>query len=501
MPRRTRRAAAAVLAFLVTLTTLAGCQGGAGSNIGPEKPAHLTVGATQEPDSLDPMASNWAGGPFILLYNVYETLIKVDGEGKTRPLLAQEWNVSTDRLSYTFKLDPQAKFASGRQVKAADVVWSIERARKAKGTQASHKLVTSVRASDDATVVVTLSQPSNDWLYWMAGAAGMVYDSTSGTDWAKATAGSGPYTVKEWNQGQSIELVKNPNFWGSKPHFEGVTFRYITDGTAMNNAMLSGDLDLISNVQAPQSLSQFNDANRYKIIEGSTNSEVVLGLNNANPVLAKKEVRQAINYAIDRKSLIETVRAGKGKLIGTMTPPTDPWYQDLANAYPYDPAKAKQLLADAGASGTALRLRVLNFPYAVDSAQFAASQLKEVGLNVSVEILEPNVWFDQVYTKADYDMTIVAHVEARDLCRYANPQYYWHYNNPQLATLCDEADKGTLDEQKDKLQQAGKILSDDAASDWLFLLPNLIVTKADVSGVNTNLTTTSFDITTVTVSR
>ncbi|MGL4832177.1 MAG: ABC transporter substrate-binding protein [Propionibacteriaceae bacterium] len=499
--RRRSRSLAIILALILGLTSLSACKPGATSNIGPEKPTTLTVGATQEPDSLDPMASTWAGGPFVLLYNVYETLVKIDGEGKMHGLLAKEWNLSADRLVYTFKLDPLAKFSSGRQVKAADVVWSIERARTAKGTQKYHQYVSKVEATDEATVTVTLSQPSNSWLYWMSSNAGLVYDSQAGTDWAKATAGSGPYNVKTWSQGQSIELEKNKNYWGKEPRFETVIFRYLTDGTAMNNAMLSGDLDIISNVQAPQSLSQFSDTSRFSIINGTTNGEIVLGLNAANPALAKKEVRQAINYAIDRKALMETIWAGKGLLIGSMVPPTDPWYEDLASAYGYDPAKAKSLLDQAQAAGTKLRLRVPNFPYAVQSAQFSASQLKDVGFDVSVDILEPNVWFDQVYTKGDYDMTIVAHVEAHDLCRYADPQYYWHYTNADVTSLCAAADKGTESEQTDALKKVAKTLSDDAASDWLFLLPHLIVTKSDVSGIPTNLTTTSFDLSMVTVSR
>lgn len=500
--RRSVRALAIVVALAVGLLPIAGCKpNGTNPPIGPVAVQRLTIGATQEPDSLDPMASAWAGGPFVLLYNVYETLTKVDNEGKIHPYLAKEWKVSADRLTYTFTLDTAATFASGKPVRAADVVWSLERARTSKGTASTQKVVKSVTAQDDSHVVVTLSQPSNDWFYWLSSTPGMVYESGASVDWAKATAGSGPYKVNQWRQGQSIELVKNDAYWGAKPRFDSVTFRYYADATAMNNSMLAGDLDIISNVQAPQSLSQFQDTSRFSIIDGTTNGEIVLGLNNANPVLAKKEVRQAITMGIDRNALMKTVWAGHGKQIGSMVPPTDPWYEDLSKSYPFDPAKAKQMITDAGASGTKLRLRPLNYPYAVQSAQFVASQLKDIGLDVSVEPLEGGVWFDQVYQKADYDLTIVAHVEAHDLCNYARDTYYWNYSNPTVKQLCTEADKATESDQTTKLKQVGKILNEDAASVWLFLLPNLIVTKADITGVNTNLTSLSFDLSTIAARR
>ena len=124
-----------------------------------------------------------------------------------------------------------------------------------------------------------------------------------------------------------------------------MTLKYFKDPTALNNALLTGTINVIGTVQAPESLAQFSSNGKYQVIEGTTNGEVVLSLNNAKAPLNDVRVRQAVRYAIDHKALLDTCWAGRGKLIGSMVPPTDPWYEDLTGMYPHDVAKAKALLA------------------------------------------------------------------------------------------------------------------------------------------------------------
>jgi peptide/nickel transport system substrate-binding protein len=222
-----------------------------------------------------------------------------------------------------------------------------------------------------------------------------------------------------------------------------------------------------------------------------------MGFNHTNAALSNLKVRQAICYAIDRKALLNTVWAGHGQLIGTMSSPTEPYYEDLSNTYPFDPTKAKALLAEAGVTNLSLRLRVPITKYATDSATFVQSQLKDVGITVTIEQLDFSRWLTEVFTNGDYDMTIVAHVEPRDLVKWANPKYYWHYNNPQLQALVQQADAGSTDDYVRLMKQASELLANDAAADWLFLLPNLVVTTSDVTGIGQNATSLSFDLTTI----
>lgn len=462
----------------------------------------LAIGATLEPASMDPFHNTAAAIPQVLLYNVYETLVKIDSEGKLRPLLAQAWEVSADRLSYTFHLNPAAKFATGAPVNGQAVVDNINRLRTDKKLtetlRAQLEVVDSAVAPAEDQVVINLNRPSALWLYDMSSTLGMIVDPAADEDLANATAGSGPYALKALNKGQSVVLAKSPAYWGTPARFDEVTFRYFSDPNAMNASMLSGDLDVISNLQAPDALPQFADPSRFTTISGTTNGEVVLGLNHERKPLADLAVRQALTMAIDRKALLDTVWNGQGTLIGSMAVPTDPWYEDLSATNPYNPEKAKKLLADAGYDNTlSLRLRVPVIPYAVKSAQFVASQLRDVGVKATIEELEFSRWITEVLTNGDYDLTIVAHVEARDLGKFANKDYYWHYGDLEFASLYMAADRAADDEVVPLMRQATRFLADDAAAVWLFALPNLVITKEAVTGVAQNATTLSFDLTTI----
>jgi len=453
---------------------------------------------------MDPTTDANAAIPQALLYNVYETLVKLDGDGNIRPLLAKEWTISNDGLTYTFDLQPDATFSSGDPLDADAVVKSFQRIQQNSSVTAVNKsemsVVSSVTAVNSTTVKVVLSRPSNMWLYDMTGSAGIVIDPAHMDDLANTPAGSGPYVLKDWVKGASVVLQKAPNYWGTPARFDAVTFRYFSDPNAMNTAMLSGDLDIISNLAAPQALSQFSDTSKYQIVEGTTNGEIVLGFNNARAPFTDVRVRQAICYAIDRKSLMDSVWAGQGTLIGSMVPPTDPWYEDLSQTYPYDPAKAKELLAEAGvSSGLTINLQVPTLPYATGAAQFIASELGDVGITVRVSELQfPDVWINQVMNQGDYDMTIVAHVEGRDIVKWADPTYYWHYNNTQFQNLIAQAD-ATLDQTQyvAVMKQAAQILATDAAGDFLWLLPSIVIATPDISGIPANAVTESFDLTTI----
>ena len=453
---------------------------------------------------MDPWHNPAASIPQVLLYNVYETLVKVDSNGEIKPLLAQAWEISPDRLTYTFHLTPGAKFASGEPVDADAVVANIDRLKADEELTPTLKaqlaVVSGAKAVDTHQVEITLSHPSLMWLYDMSSTLGMMLDPGYTGDLNTTSAGSGPYEVASHIQGDSVVLGDNTNYWGNPARFDEVTFRYFSDPNAMNAAMLSGDLDIISNLQAPDALPQFADTTQYTTISGTTNGEVVLGLNDTSKALSKLEVRQALTMAINRKDLMDTVWAGQGTLIGTMSVPTDPWYEDLSGLYPYDPEKAKALLKEAGyEKGLTLRLRVPVIPYAVKSAQFVASQLRDIGVKVETEELDFSRWIDEVFTNGDYDMTIVAHVEARDLGKFADKDYYWHYGDEKFAAMYNAAVEAADEDQGvAEMKAAARYLADQCAAIWLFALPNLVITKATVTGIPQNATTLSFDLTTIT---
>ncbi len=504
--RFTTRTAVAALALLA-LGSLSACTPGPAPTPGASSSSAggktLTVAATVEPATLDMTAQAAVAPAQVQLYNVYETLVKIDPDGKLQPMLAQRWELSQDRKTYTFYLNPAAKFASGKQVTADVVAQNIERVRTSTSVAAKYQLAMAVVASEKAvdatTLQVTLSRPSNVWLYTMGDTAGMIADPDGFASMATASAGSGPYAVREIKRGDSVVLQRNAKYWGTQGRFDTVAFKYFADPNAMNTAMLAGTVDIISNEQAPDALAQFSDASKYAIIDGSTNGEVTLGLNNATPALQDVRVRQAIAMAIDKKKLVANIQAGHGTVIGTMDVPTDPYYEDLSSINAYNPTQSKALLAQAGhATGLTLRFKPAGIPYATAAAQEIAADLKAVGINTTIEEQQfPRAWLDTVYTAKNYDLTIVSHAEARDLVTYTNPKFYWQYNNPAFNAQYLAADQADPDQYAPEMKKAARILADDAASVWLYMMPNLVVTKAGVTGVATNQTTDSFDVTTV----
>jgi len=454
------------------------------------------VGLVLEPASLDFTRIDGAPIPQALLSNVYETLVKQDQSGRIVPALAK---ASDDRKTYIFDLVDNAKFSNGDPFTADTAVFSINNVKSDNWTislKAAMNVVSDVKALSPTQLQVTLTRPSNDWLFRMTTRIGAMMDPKGVDALATKPVGTGPYLFDRWNRGDSITMKVNPAYWGQQPAYSTVVLQYFKDPTALNNALLTGTINVIGTVQAPESLAQFQGNGKYQVIQGTTNGEVVLSFNDAKAPFTNLTFRQAIRTAIDHKALMDTCWAGKGTLIGTMVPPTDPWYEDRTGDFPYDQAKAKQLLAESGSATATLRLRIPNLPYAVACGQVVKSQLEQVGLTVQLDTLEfQGDWLPQVFTNHDYDMSIVAQVEPRDLpAVFGNPKYYTQYNNPQLQADIAAADAGSTDDQVSYMKKAAQELSQDAAADFLFLLPNLTVADKNVTGLSTNAITEGFDL-------
>ncbi len=502
---KTRAGVAAAAAAGLLLT---GCNAGSstqtpsdgvsGSGTGaPAQEDAVRIGLVAEPLTLDFTVDNGAAIPQVLLYNVYETLVKIDQDGEIVPSLASEWEVSEDGTSYVFTLAEGVAFSNGEEFTAEDVKFSLERVSTdwTISLKAAMDNVESVEVTGDNEVTVTLAKPSNSFLYALTTRVGAMMDPSGVEDLANTPIGTGPYTFGSWQRGTSISLARNADYWGQEPFFDQVTLQYFKDPTALNNALLTDGIDVIGTVQAPESLGEFEGGD-YQIIEGSTNGEVVLSMNSSRAPFDDVRVRQAARHAIDHQSLVDTCWAGRGELIGSMVPPTDPWFEDRTGDYPYDVEGARALLAEAGAEGAQVRLRLPTLPYAVACGTVVESMLEEAGFEVTVDQLEfPAAWLEDVFTAGDYEMSIIAHVEPRDMrAVFGNPDYYTKYGTQEIQTLFAEADAGTAEEQTAKLREAAALISEDAAADFLFLLPNLIVADTGITGLPENAINESFEL-------
>ncbi len=271
-----------------------------------------------------------------------------------------------------------------------------------------------------------------------------------------------------------------------------MTFQYFTDPNAAVSALQDGDADLLT-LADTELVTQFEDNPDYVISTGPSNGEFTLGFNNSDEALSDQRVRQAITQAIDKQGLID-LNNGYGTIIGGPVPPFEQWYEDLTELYPYDPEAARALLEEAGyGDGLNLTFIVPNF-YPSRFPDFVVSQLADVGINAELQTVQFPTWLEQVLTNHDYDLTVVLHAEPRDLDNYANPDYYWEYDNPEVQQLLADARTSTdLDESNELRRQAAALIAQDAAVDWLFLGNDLVVARTGLSGYPTFDTASRFD--------
>ena len=273
-------ASAAVLALTACSAGSSTSGSGSGSSAGGDQ--KLSIGLVAEPASLDFTTTDGAAIPQALLGNVYETLVKQDDSGKIVPSLAKSWTVAPDRKTYTFDLVDNAKFTNGKQFTANDAVFSINRVKTAWtiSLKAAMDVVAGAKALSPTQLQVTLAKPSNDWLFRMTTRIGAMFSESGVSALATDPVGTGPFKFSKWNRGDSIVMVRNDDYWGSKPFFQQITLKYFKDATALNNALLTSTINVIGTVQAPEALSQFTSNDKYQVIEGTTNGEVLLSFNN-----------------------------------------------------------------------------------------------------------------------------------------------------------------------------------------------------------------------------
>ncbi len=452
----------------------------------------VTAGEVLEPPGLDPTANAAASIRRLTYANLYEGLVRVDEAGEVRPALAESWEWSPEDLTYRFKLREGVKFHDGSAFDCSVVKFSYERAAAPDSVNAQKALfapIESTECPDPLTAAVKLSRPAADFLFGMAwGDAVMVSPASAETN-KTDPVGTGPFRFKRWVQGDRVELERNPDYWGEPAKLEAATFKFISDPSAAAAAALSGEVDLFAHFEAAELLERLRADPKIQVEIGSTTGKVLMALNNARAPFDDLRVRRALAHAIDRQSLVEAVNSGYGALIGSHRTPAEPGYVDLSETYPYDPEKARALLAEAGVKpGTRMSIVLPPPAYARRGGEVIAAYLAEVGIQAELVPMEFAQWLDQVFARADYDATIIAHAEARDLDVYARDFYYFNYDSPEYKALYQ--DYAASDDEAARLELLERLqrkLAEDAPNVYLYALPKLGVWSKGLQGVWANL--------------
>ena len=462
----------------------------------------ITVGLILEPPHLDPTAGAAAAIDEVVYANVFEGLTRIDQNGAVQPSLATSWNISEDGMTYTFALKSGATFHDGTSFDADDVVFTFDRARAADSTNAQKGIfapITSIKAIDPATIEIKIAQPQGDFLFNIGRGDAVIVAPESAQNNQSNPIGTGPFKFVRWHQGSRVILEKNADYTGTPAHMNKATFVFISDPNAAQNAMLAGEVDGFANFPAPEALAVFEADPRFNVLQGSTEGETILSINNAKAPFNNLKVRQAIAHTLDRKAIIDGAMFGYGTPIGTHFAPHHPFYEDLLNTYPHDIEKAKALLAEAGyPEGIKATIKLPPPTYARRGGQIIAAQLREIGIDLELINVEWGQWLEDVFKTKNYDLSIVSHVEPFDIGIYANPDYYFQYDNVVFQAIIEKLNVTADEVKREQLARAAqRILAEEAVNGYLFQLAKTGVWDANLAGMWPNSPVEGNDLTAI----
>ncbi len=470
----------------------------------PVKGGVLTVCQPAEPPGLDPTANTAAAIDRVVYANIYEGLVKVDSRGTFLPGLADGWKVSPDGRTYTFFLRKGVVFHNGDTFDARVAKWNLERAADPENGNPHpeyFKGIESIGMPDRHTLQIRLKTVDALFIAHLAEGDAVMLPMGGQTTAKSHPIGTGPFKFIKWIRGDRVEMARFKDYWNpSLPYLDRVTFRFIGDAAAQIAALKAGDIDVIGYIAAPEAAMLLDRDSRFKVYAGSTTGEVIMSTNNQAPPFDNRLVRQAMAHAIDRQAIIDLVMFGYGTPIGSHWSPTTPYYKDLTGRFPYDPAKARTLLKQAGypdGFSATIKLPAI-YSYSRRAGEVIADMFANVGIDLTIEIVEWGQWIDRIFKKKAFQLTMIGHVEAWDIGIYAKPDYYFQYDSQAFRDAYAMALEAPDEDAKAKwFGRCQEIITDDAVNGFLFSAPSLPAMKAGVMGWWENYPTIAQDCTAV----
>ncbi|MGC5248411.1 ABC transporter substrate-binding protein [Gordonia sp. DT219] len=467
-------------AGLIGAWSLAGCASGTGLA---DSDNTIRAAIAGEPDQLDPHKTS-AYFSFEVLENVFDTLVEPNGDLQMVPALAQRWDISPDATRWTFTLRPGVRFHNGDPLTADDVVYSYRRIIDQQLASAWRlENVATVEKTDEQTVVLTTRTPSPNLLATIGGFKGMAIvnrRNVESGEIATRPIGTGPFAYESGSPGTSIVLKARPGHWSGGPHVGAVAFSFISQGTTAVSALRSGEIDWTDAIPAQQ-LRVLRGDDAVTLGTVTANDYWYVTMNYARKPFDDIRVRQAVAYAIDRPSIAQVVGYGTATPNQLAIPSTSPWftrYDRYTAGLDRDAAqnKARGLLRQAGVRSLHMGLMVTTeYPETVTAAQVIASNLADVGIDVSIEQLDFGVWLDR-QSQGKFDALLLGWLGNIDPDDYYYAQHHskgtsnsQKYANPTVDRLLD-AGRTELDvaTRKQIYADAATRIADDVSYLYLY---------------------------------
>lgn len=480
-----------VMAILTAAAlALTACGGGGTSTNGGAATTTLTIGQLADLVSFEPTDAH-IGHTMPYYQAVYDTLILRAPDGELKPMVAESWEYNAENTVLTLKLRADVTFSDGAKLDAAAVKANLDHFKKAKGRDAYQVAsLESVAVVDPTTVAITLSQPDPAFTYYLTLAAGLMGSPAAlGTTGIKTVpAGSGPYELDTTNtvKGSQYVFTKRANYWNKDlQKFDKVTMKYLQDVTARTNAIVSGQID--ATLLDPKTSKQAVAAG-LTLTTSQVDWQGLLLMDRdgkVTPELANPKVRQAMNFAFDRKTILEQQYLGEGTPTNQVFGPESGAYVDeLDSSYPYDPAKAKALLAEAGyPNGFELKIPTMTGFEAITAT--VQQQLGDVGIKVQLETI-PQANYVPDLAAAKYSAAVfnlyqaepwVAINQMISTSALYNP---FKSTTPELATMIDAVQNGG-EQSSEKAKEVNKYVTDNAWFVPFFRLNQMYLTNKKIT--------------------
>jgi peptide/nickel transport system substrate-binding protein len=506
-----RRTPLAIAVALVLSTTA--CGGGSGSSGTDKKSETLTIAVGADIDTFDPQAQVSAS-VMQRLQQVVESLTLIDPDGNLQPLLATKWEAAADGMSWTFTLRENVKFSDGEPFNADAVKFSLDRINSPATLKARPDalgIIKSTEVVDPTHVKINLKSPYPAIPRAVSLPVGGIISpkatrtAPNSVEQVVAPVGTGPYVFKENVKSDHLALTSNPNYWGKKPTFKTQIWKVVPEATSRLALLKSKGADVILDPPASNLASLQKDSSVSVTLINATNAVSLYFKNNSKhaPQLSNPEVRRALSYAINRDQIIKVLAFGAAAPLNS---PVPPWVFGSCDAgnYGYDPAKAKQLLADAGATNLSIRMVAPNGRYLNDYkiGEAVAGDLRAVGVNVT--LANPTdfpTYLNTIYTapeQSQVDAYIIGlgsvfldggHAIRSYMTQNVPPGGFngAYYSNKEFDALMSKVDQeGNEATRKGLICDALKILVKDAVGVYMYGLRVPVVSSSNLTGLTGN---------------
>src|SRR5215213_643796 len=417
----------------------------------------LEIGADNSPTGLDPHLITAFPSVMVVNGNIYEGLTAIDKDLKTVPGLAESWTASSDGKSYTFKLRSGVKFHDGSAMEAEDVVSSIKRVQSkdiASPLASRLAAIESASAVDPKTVELKLKEPSAALLSSLATIAIVPSAMEANKDALQKTpVGTGPFKFQEWQPNGYILLGRNEAYWEKGlPKLAGLKFNIVPESATRQVGLSNGQYALLPNTDAATAL-QLKGKPNVKLAETLDLAYTLIGMNVSKPPFDNPKVREALNYAINRKEIVDAALFGAGVPGGPLSPALKSWALDVNQfaCYKPDPAKAQALLKEAGVTApVAVTMNVLPRQDIKDVAQVVQEQLNKAGFKVELKNQELGQ-FVQDWRNSNFDIFASTNAGSPDPDEYFYRTFrtggstnVFKFSNPEVDRLLDSG-RSSLD--------------------------------------------------------